>query len=74
MEGNAMPKEDRRAVDMAIGRLFRMASRPSRPGDAEEYARIRSVAMGALPLGQEPDMGRPLPGWNFGKGVSGCIE
>lgn len=35
--------EDRVFVNLAIGRIFRMASRPEQPGDAAEFHRCRGL-------------------------------
>jgi hypothetical protein len=40
-----LDSEERTAVTLAIGRLFRILSRPHRPGDEEQYERCRSVVM-----------------------------
>lgn len=36
-------------VNMALGRLFRLAGRPEQPGDAEEFYRIRKVVLDMVP-------------------------
>jgi len=38
-----MPQE----VQLAIGRIFRMASRPTEPGDIELYEQARSIILNA---------------------------
>ena len=40
-----MDPEDVVAVNLAIGRLFRIMSRPFREGDHEQYERCRSVVL-----------------------------
>ena len=35
----------RRAVNCAIGRLFKMAARPAQPGDEDAFFRIRAVVL-----------------------------
>lgn len=40
-------------VDLAFGRILRLASRPSQPGDVEEYERCRRIILDALPAGAE---------------------
>ena len=40
-----MSNEDRKTVDLAIGRILRMASRPAQPGDVAEYERCRALIM-----------------------------
>lgn len=37
--------EGRTAVTLALGRLFRLMSRPAQPGDVAEYERCRAVVM-----------------------------
>lgn len=42
------PSENRRKeVDLALGRIFRMGSRPNRPGDVAEYERCRMIILNA---------------------------
>ena len=43
---------DPRVVEMAIGRIFRMAARPEKPGDVADYERCRKLILDAL----DPDM------------------
>lgn len=43
-----LPREDEVAVDCALGRIFRLASRPSQPGDIEEYGRCRGIVLDLL--------------------------
>lgn len=53
---------DAQTVNLALGRIFRMASRPEQPGDAAEYWRCRSLIMNELDDGSyidcRPDYGR----------------
>lgn len=71
-----MSQAEQTTVELAIGRIFRMGSRPTQPGDAAEYERCRAIVMSIL--GGDEDAHRPglgpAPGWNFGSGTSGCIE
>ncbi len=48
--GNSVrsPKADRKAVEMAIGRIFRIMSRPYKKGDEEQYEEARNVVMSIL--------------------------
>jgi hypothetical protein len=39
------PEEAQRIMPLVIGRLFKIASRPSQPGDIDEYEKLRHVAM-----------------------------
>jgi len=41
----SLDAEEHQAVTLAIGRLFRILSRPYEPGDEEQYERCRSVVM-----------------------------
>lgn len=41
----AMDNESRAVSNLAIGRIFRLASRPTQPGDIEEYERCRSLIL-----------------------------
>jgi hypothetical protein len=41
-------EEKRIAVKMALGRLFRLGSRSSQPGDVKTYGDIRAVVMDTL--------------------------
>lgn len=36
------------AVSLALGRIFRMMSRPTQPGDVEEFERCRALIMDEL--------------------------
>jgi hypothetical protein len=44
-----MKTNTQRTVKMAIGRIFRIASRPYKPGDDAEYARCRGIVMELAP-------------------------
>lgn len=60
---------DRAAVALALGRIFRLGSRPTEPGDVEEYERCRALILELAPA--------PAPDWspNYardrGKGAAG---
>ena len=41
--------ERRRAVQLALGRIFRIMSRPAEPGDAEQYEAARQVVIECAP-------------------------
>lgn len=69
-------------MEMALGRLFRIGSRPFQDGDDAEYEKCRAAAMEAYEV-LRPEYAKgsrrfpgpaPLPGWNFGSGTSGAIE
>jgi hypothetical protein len=38
-------QDARQVAQLALGRLFRIGSRPFQEGDVEEYARIRSIVL-----------------------------
>lgn len=42
-----MDAETKKIVELAIGRIFRLGSRPTQPGDIEDYERCRAIIMGA---------------------------
>lgn len=48
--------EDRTIINLAIGRIFRMASRPEQPGDAAEFQRCRGLI--EMPEDRAPCYGR----------------
>lgn len=41
-------QEDTKAVELALGRIFRLASRPEQPGDVADYERCRKVILDIL--------------------------
>ncbi len=40
-----MARDDATIINLAIGRIFGMASRPAQPGDAAEYQRCRGLIL-----------------------------
>lgn len=48
------------AVQLALGRIFRLMSRPEQPGDAEQYEAARAVILAHVPAGVVPDY---APNW-----------
>lgn len=51
---------------LAIGRIFRLASRPEQPGDVAEYERCRAIVLDAveeMPVTYQPNYAR-----DYGKG------
>ncbi len=36
-------RHDTRLVELALGRIFRLGSRPTQPGDLKEYERCRRI-------------------------------
>lgn len=43
-----MDQQDRLAIELALGRIFRLASRPEQPGDVADYERCRRVILDVL--------------------------
>ena len=41
----AMTTTERQTVNLALGRIFRMGSRPTQPGDIGEYERCRGIIL-----------------------------
>lgn len=62
-------QEKHRAVELAMGRIFRLGSRPSQPGDVEQYEEARAVIMSYAP-DTLPDY-RPNYARDRHKGASG---
>lgn len=60
-------KELEAAKRLAFGRIMRMASRPTRPGDVEEYYRCRAILMTDAPDSAFVDT-RPSLAKHHGKG------
>ena len=42
-----MSDTERKAAELALGRIFGMLMRPTQPGDAEEYERCRLLVLDA---------------------------
>ena len=40
--------QERKAIELALGRILRMASRPAQPGDEREWYRCRDLIMRLL--------------------------
>lgn len=40
-----MTKQDQKAVELALGRILRLGSRPTQPGDVEDYERCRAIIL-----------------------------
>jgi hypothetical protein len=47
--------EKTKLAQLALGRIFRLASRPAQPGDIEEYHRCRAIILDALEPSDTPD-------------------
>ena len=73
MKGN-LTNESRAITELALGRIFRLLSRPYQPGDIEQYEKCRKVVMELADTDGEELQRPPLPGWNFGRGAEGVIE
>lgn len=60
-------------MQLALGRILRLASRPSQEGDIAEYERCRKIFMDAAEhqgFSARPiSLGTLRPGWNFGNMV-----
>lgn len=61
-------EEHHAAMNMAIGRLFRLMSRPTQPGDVEQFYRCRSVV---LDLGDASPDSRPNYARDRNRGAQG---
>lgn len=66
--------EENLLMKCAIGRLMRILSRPTQPGDAKQYAMCRRVVMELAGDEDRDDDIPPLPGWNFGRANTGVSE
>lgn len=57
-----MTEMDRQTVNIALGRIFLLGSRPEQPGDVSDYLRCRSVILDVLDpppfVDRAPDYGR----------------
>jgi hypothetical protein len=61
--------ETRVSVECALGRIFRLLSRPAQPGDVEQYEAARRVILDSLEPGTE--VWRPDYARDRGKGAAG---
>ena len=67
-----MTTEQTQTVNLALGRIFRMASRPEQSGDGAEYERCRSIILGLLdPTGDAYPDNRPCWVRDRNKGAQG---
>lgn len=48
-----MTAEQTQMVNMAIGRIFRIASRPEQSGDVAEYTRCRNLILDLIELPED---------------------
>jgi len=62
--------EDKKTMELALGRILRLASRPERNGDIEEYERCRKLFLDAAERegfdATVCGIGTHRPGFNFG--------
>lgn len=59
-------------MQLALGRLFRIMSRPYQPGDIEQYERCRTIIMDAAEAeGWTFDDHRPTYARDYRKGAQG---
>lgn len=60
-------------MQLALGRILRLAARPAQDGDVAEYERCRKIFMDAAEQerfsGNAKGIGMLRPGWNFGNTV-----
>lgn len=63
-----MTADEAAAVDLAIGRIFRLAARPEQDGDAADYWRCRSIILDLCGEGEDR---RPCYGRDRLKGAAG---
>lgn len=65
--------EAQKTMELAFGRILRIASRPAQDGDIAEYERCRALILNAaneLNISSEiASIGYCRPGWNFGNTV-----
>lgn len=65
--------EGTKAIELALGRILRIAARPFEEGDYDEYDRCRAIIMEAAEdagINPRPDsIGHLRQGWNFGNAV-----
>lgn len=54
-----MDVEAKKIVELAIGRILRLGSRPEQPGDIEEYERCRALILEHA--GEQPES--YVPNW-----------
>ncbi len=45
---NTATASDTKAIELALGRILRMASRPTQPGDNAEYERCRRIILDTI--------------------------
>lgn len=59
MTAARLPAPERAAVNCALGRIFAMLSRPTKPGDVAEYERCRAAVLDIV----EPSTPEYRPNW-----------
>lgn len=70
---NSTREELETLVKLALGRIFRLGSRPTQPGDVEQYEFCRSLIMDATELLRENPPKDTRPNWvrDRNKGAQG---
>lgn len=48
-----MDAETKKIVELAIGRILRLGSRPTQSGDIEDYERCRAIIMEHAPVDED---------------------
>ena len=56
-----------KVIELALGRIFRMGSRPSEPGDLAEYERCRALILDVADAPGDADW-KPNYARDYGKG------
>lgn len=50
-----MDRDKQALAQLALGRIFRLAARPTQEGDAQEYERCRAIILDALEPSLTPE-------------------
>lgn len=66
-----MTATETQTVNLALGRIFRMASRPTQEGDVAEYERCRSLILNLLDPEVTPHVEPHCYGRDRNKGAQG---
>ena len=70
-----LTREESAIMGLCIGRILRLGSRPTQPGDVAQLNKCVGIMRDIMD--EECDhtpLLPPAPGWNFGVGTSGRIE
>ena len=65
-----MTDQDRKTVEMAMGRIFGMMQRPEKAGDVAEYERCKSLVLDLINPPPFIDLA-PCIARDYGKGAQG---